>query len=67
MTDDDLSPAHLTAHRVLIMHHRRDIRGCRCGWAELGRSHAGHVIDELERAGLALVVVDPTAPQPAVW
>lgn len=28
---------------VLIEHGRDGIEGCRCGWAELGKSHAKHV------------------------
>jgi len=27
---------------VLVYHQRRDIKGCACGWSELGRSHAAH-------------------------
>lgn len=37
---------------LLIFHRRTDIRGCHCGWAELGRSHAEHVAKELRNAGL---------------
>ncbi len=37
---------------VLIQHARFDITGCRCGWAELGKSHAVHVAKELDAAGL---------------
>ncbi len=37
---------------LLIEHARYDIRGCHCGWAELGKSHAVHVAKELDAAGL---------------
>lgn len=30
---------------VLIAHQRRDIKGCNCGWSDLGKSHAVHVAD----------------------
>lgn len=36
-----------SAADVLIAHMRTDIRGCHCGWAKLGHSHAQHVVDEL--------------------
>lgn len=50
------------AETVLVTHQRRDIRGCTCGkWGSdhghMGQSHPGHVIDELERAGIRLVEV----------
>lgn len=34
---------------VLIYHQRKDITSCQCGWAELGKSHAGHVADVYEQ------------------
>lgn len=37
---------------LLIEHGRFDIKGCRCGWAELGKSHARHVAGVLAAAGL---------------
>lgn len=37
---------------VLISHQRRDIGSCLCGWAELGKSHAGHQAAELREAGV---------------
>lgn len=37
---------------VLIEHHRSSIEGCRCGWADLGRSHAAHVAAVLARGRL---------------
>ncbi len=40
------------AHAVLTAHQRWEGGGCLCGWNELGRSHARHQADELERAGL---------------
>jgi hypothetical protein len=30
---------------VLVYHYRKDMEGCGCGWAELGRSHPEHVAD----------------------
>lgn len=50
MTDDEIE-----AELVLINHQRTSIRGCGCGWAELGKSHPAHVLAELRRAGLRLV------------
>jgi hypothetical protein len=32
---------------ILVAHQRRDIGSCLCGWAELGRSHAVHVAEEI--------------------
>lgn len=40
------------AKALLIVHQRRDVGECLCGWDELGKSHAGHVVDQLARAGL---------------
>lgn len=40
------------AEAILIAHQRRDVRSCLCGWAELGKSHAGHQAAELREAGL---------------
>ncbi len=40
---------------LLVQHARYDIRGCRCGWAELGKSHAVHVAKVLDAAGLLVV------------
>jgi hypothetical protein len=40
------------AEAVLISHQRRDVGSCLCGWAELGKSHAGHQIVMLSEAGL---------------
>jgi hypothetical protein len=40
------------AERILIAHQRRDIRGCLCGWGELGRSHPAHQVEVLAAAGL---------------
>ncbi len=37
---------------LLIEHARYDIVGCHCGWAELGKSHAQHVAQVLDAAGL---------------
>lgn len=30
---------------VLVAHQRKDIHGCICGWAKVGRSHPEHVVD----------------------
>lgn len=35
---------------VLTYHTRDDIKGCRCGWAELGRSWPEHVATVYEQA-----------------
>lgn len=52
------TPAQFRAHEVLVAHQRRDIGSCICGWGvdtgNVGQSHAGHVIDEINRAGLTL-------------
>jgi hypothetical protein len=40
------------AEEILIYHQRKDITGCICGWAELGKSHPGHQVEMLTRAGL---------------
>jgi hypothetical protein len=47
--DTDVDDA---ATAILIDHQRRDIRGCLCGWSELGRLHAGHQVAKLREAGL---------------
>lgn len=38
---------------ILVYHYRRDIQGCGCGWAELGRSHPEHVADVYEQSMVA--------------
>ena len=50
----DWTPTERQAHNVLVVHQRRDIGSCLCGWGDLGQSYVKHVIDELRRAGLAL-------------
>ena len=40
------------AEAILISHQRRDVGSCLCGWAELGKSHAGHQVAMLRDAGL---------------
>lgn len=40
------------AEAILISHRRLDIKGCLCGWADLGKSHAGHQVAMLREAGL---------------
>jgi DNA-binding transcriptional ArsR family regulator len=42
----------LRAEAILISHQRRDVGSCLCGWAELGKSHAGHQVAKLRDAGL---------------
>lgn len=49
---EDPSPLVSVVADLLIEHSRYDITGCRCGWAELGKSHAEHVAKELDAAGL---------------
>jgi hypothetical protein len=44
------------AEAVLISHQRRDVGSCLCGWAELGKSHAGHQVAKLREAGLLVQV-----------
>lgn len=39
---------------ILIEHTRMNIERCRCGWSDLGRSHARHVADALIAAGFHL-------------
>lgn len=46
------------AEAVLIAHQRRDTGNCLCGWAELGRSHAGHQAAALREAGLLATADD---------
>lgn len=41
-----------SAALLLVVHMRRDIRGCVCGWSEPGRSHAVHQAAMLREAGL---------------
>lgn len=50
------------AEAILIAHQRRDVGSCLCGWAELGKSHAGHQAAELRKAGL--LVQDETDSTP---
>lgn len=35
---------------VVIHHHRESIKGCSCGWSQLGLSWADHVADVYESA-----------------
>lgn len=39
------------AEAILIAHQRRDVGSCLCGWSEPGKSHAGHQVAELRKAG----------------
>jgi hypothetical protein len=54
-----LTPPEERAHEVLVAHQRRDVGSCGCGWGvdtgRLGRSHAGHVLDEMAAADLLIV------------
>lgn len=38
---------------VLVYHQRTSASGCGCGWAELGNSHAEHVVDVYEQSVMA--------------
>lgn len=40
------------AEAVLLAHLKQDIKGCTCGWAELGRLHQTHQVAMLREAGL---------------
>lgn len=46
MTTDEIAEA------ILVAHQRHDIRGCLCGWSELGKSHPRHQVAMLREAGL---------------
>lgn len=51
------------AEAILTIHQRRDTGSCLCGWAELGKSFAGHQASMLRAAGLlASDHTDPTPP-----
>jgi hypothetical protein len=52
VADDVARAADQAAEAILIEHQRRDIRGCVCGWSELGHSHPGHQVAMLREAGL---------------
>jgi hypothetical protein len=45
---------------VLVYHTRNGIQGCRCGWAELGRSWPEHVADVYEESVRVLAAPDTT-------
>ncbi len=51
---------------VLLQHTRYDIKGCHCGWAELGKSHALHVAKVLDAAGLLTAGRAGSKPPPDV-
>lgn len=44
----------LRAEAILIAHQRRESGPCLCGWNQLGRTHAGHQVAELRKAGLLI-------------
>lgn len=46
MTVDEAAAA------ILIAHHKVDIKGCVCGWSELGERQAKHQVAMLREAGL---------------
>jgi hypothetical protein len=48
----------MKAEAILTIHQRRDVRSCLCGWAELGKSHAGHQVAILRAAGVLAADVD---------
>ncbi|GAA0528600.1 hypothetical protein GCM10010172_06490 [Paractinoplanes ferrugineus] len=53
---------------LLTAHQRWDVGGCLCGWAKLGKSHAGHLVDVLAQAGLlAEADHDATRCQAETW
>lgn len=39
---------------VLVYHWRESIKGCSCGWSELGRSWAEHVANVYEQSAVAV-------------
>lgn len=47
-----MTPVEQAAEALLVAHQRFDIRGCLCGWAELGKSHPRHQVSVLRDAGL---------------
>ncbi len=52
------------AAAILVAHQRRDVGSCLCGWAELGRLHAGHLVAKLREARL-LIPASEHAPAEA--
>lgn len=52
---------------TLIQHSRTSIKGCHCGWAELGRSHAEHVAKVLDAAGWLYNSHDDSAAAARIW
>lgn len=38
---------------AVMYHHKDNIKGCFCGWSELGACHAQHVADVYEKAARA--------------
>lgn len=38
---------------ILVYHYRKDITGCGCGWAELGKSWPDHIANVYEECVLA--------------
>lgn len=53
------SPVALTSSQrevlvdILVYHYRKDIKGCACGWADLGKSWPGHIADIYEATLIA--------------
>lgn len=55
MNGDRRDPVHAAAEVVLAYHPRKvdgDELTCLCGWAEIGKSHALHQVQQLAEAGL---------------
>lgn len=50
-TDTQL-PSDERVKALLTAHQRRDVGSCLCGWAEMGKSHAGHQAELLAQVGL---------------
>lgn len=47
-----------TAEGVIVLHGRRDVSSCFCGWNKLGRMHSQHVVEKLREAGVLKETVD---------
>ena len=62
MSDDGIRPtpdwATANPADVLVHHQRNGIKGCTCGWGELGKSFPEHQVVALREAGLVVVRSD---------
>jgi hypothetical protein len=56
---DRSDPVHAAAEVIVANHVRVDSLKCLCGFGQIGKSHALHVVQELAAAGL---LVDELAP-----